>query len=162
MLTLVSSILGFLTSGVPKVLEHFQDRKDKAHELALMRLQMEREIELNKSGAMVQREIAEIEMDRSVTDAQIREAESIYGFSKSMTDGASQWIVNLRASVQPCVTYGLFGLLVFVEAFGMWYAYKVGVDFDTAISRLWEDHAPLWGTIVAFWFGGRQFNTKRK
>ena len=162
MLTLFSSLLGFLTAGVPKALQFYQDKDDKKHELEVMRMQLDRDLELQKSGVMVEKEIAEIELDRAVTEAQIRESEGLYKFSSSLTDGASKWVVNLRASVQPCVTYGLFGLLVLVEVFGMWYAYQVGVDFDTAITRLWEDHSPLWATIVAFWFGGRQFNTKRK
>ena len=163
MLTLLSSVVGFLTSGVPKALEYFQDKSDKKHELELMRLQTEREIELQKTGVMVQKEIAEIELDRTVTDARIRESEALYRFSSTLTDGASKWIVNLRASVQQCVTYGLFFLLVFVDAYAMWFAYKQGVEFTTALNNIWDDETQaLWAAIVSFWFGGRQFNTKRK
>jgi len=80
-----------------------------------------------------------------------------------LTDGASKWIVNLRASVQPCVTYGLFFLLVLVDVYAMWFAYKQGVQFTTALNNIWDDETQaLWAAIVSFWFGGRQFNTKRK
>lgn len=163
MLTLLSSVIGYLTSGTPKVLAYFQDKSDKKHELEVMRLQTEREIEVQKTGMWVQKEVAEIEFDRTVTEAQIRESEAMYKFSTSLTDGASRWIVNLRASVQPCVTYGLFILLVLVDSFAMWYAVRTGVEFHVALNNIWDEETQaLWAAIVSFWFGSRQFNTKRK
>ena len=40
MLSLVGSLLGFTTSLLPKVMDYFQDRQDKALELAVMDKQM--------------------------------------------------------------------------------------------------------------------------
>lgn len=42
MLTLLSTLLSFLMGGLPKLLEFFQDRADKAHELALAQMQITR------------------------------------------------------------------------------------------------------------------------
>lgn len=163
MLTLFSSIAGFLTAGVPKVLEFFQDKSDKSHELKILQLQKERELELHAAGLTAQREIAEIEYDRSIVDAQIRESESVYKMTQSLGDGASQWVINLRASVQPCITYGLFFLLVFIDAYACWYAVKTGVEFSAAIQQIWTDDVQaLWAAIVAFWFGGRHFRYKNR
>jgi hypothetical protein len=39
MLTLFSSLISFLMGGLPKILELFQDRADKKHELALAAMQ---------------------------------------------------------------------------------------------------------------------------
>jgi len=50
MLSLISSVFGFLMSGLPKVLEYFQDRADKAHELKLANIQTERELALAAQG----------------------------------------------------------------------------------------------------------------
>ena len=44
MLTLLSSLLGFGTSFVPKILDFVQDKSDKAQELKIMALQIEREV----------------------------------------------------------------------------------------------------------------------
>ena len=44
MITLLSTLVSFLAGGLPKILDFFQDRADKGQELALMRLQMEREL----------------------------------------------------------------------------------------------------------------------
>ena len=39
MMTMVSTFLSFLAGGLPKILEIFQDRQDKKHELALVAAQ---------------------------------------------------------------------------------------------------------------------------
>ena len=41
MLTLLGSLLGFGSSLLPKVFEFFQERADRAHELAIIDRQME-------------------------------------------------------------------------------------------------------------------------
>jgi hypothetical protein len=163
MLTLLSTLLGFASSGLPKLLEFFQDKSDKRHELELMRLQTERELELQKAGFQIQKEVAEINYGSQVVDARIREAEALYAFSSKLNEGASSWIVNLRASVQPVITYGLFALLIAVDAFAAWYAYYSSVSFSETIYMIWsEDTQALWGAIVAFWFGGRQFGNGKR
>ena len=60
MLSLISSLLGFASAGLPKVLDYFQDRGDKKHELALMAAQREREIALAREGFIAQAKIEEI------------------------------------------------------------------------------------------------------
>ena len=42
MLTLLSSLLSFLMSGLPSFIKVFQDRADKAHEIELAKMQTER------------------------------------------------------------------------------------------------------------------------
>jgi hypothetical protein len=39
MLSLLGSLLGFGTSFLPKVMDYFQDRQDKAHEIAMLKAQ---------------------------------------------------------------------------------------------------------------------------
>ena len=50
MLTLLSTLISFLMGGLPKLLDFFQDRVDKLHELALAQMQITRELELRKAG----------------------------------------------------------------------------------------------------------------
>ena len=50
MLTLLSTLISFLMGGLPKLLDFFQDRSDKKHELALAQMQITRELELRKAG----------------------------------------------------------------------------------------------------------------
>jgi len=44
MFTIISTALSFLMGGLPKLLDFFQDRSDKSHEMDMARLQMEREL----------------------------------------------------------------------------------------------------------------------
>ena len=48
MLTLLSTLISFLMGGLPKLLEFFQDRSDKKHELELAQMQIARELEINE------------------------------------------------------------------------------------------------------------------
>ena len=63
MLTLLSTLLSFLMGGLPKLLEFFQDRADKKHELALAAMQTERELTLKKAGLEAQEHIEAIHLD---------------------------------------------------------------------------------------------------
>ena len=57
MLTLLSTLISFLMGGLPKILDFFQDRADKLHELALAQMQITRELELRKAGFEAQERI---------------------------------------------------------------------------------------------------------
>jgi hypothetical protein len=46
MLSLISSAIGFFASGLPQVLNFFQDKADKAQELKLAQIQTDRELAL--------------------------------------------------------------------------------------------------------------------
>ncbi len=54
MMTMVSTFLSFLAGGLPKILQIFQDRQDKKHELALVAAQKERELALAERGFIAQ------------------------------------------------------------------------------------------------------------
>ena len=41
MMTLITTLISFLSGGLPKLLDFFQDKQDKKHELALAQLQSE-------------------------------------------------------------------------------------------------------------------------
>ncbi|NBX86940.1 MAG: hypothetical protein EBQ97_00260 [Bacteroidetes bacterium] len=60
MLTILSTLISFLMGGLPKLLDFFQDRNDKKHELALAQMQIERELELRKAGFEAQERVEQI------------------------------------------------------------------------------------------------------
>ena len=49
-ITLFTTLTSFLAGSLPRALEFFQDRSDKKHEIELMKLSTERELELAKAG----------------------------------------------------------------------------------------------------------------
>jgi len=169
MLTLLSTLISFLMGGVPKLLEFFQDRADKQHEIALANLQIQRELEMRKAGLEAQERIEHIHTEQlereadsnanlAVIGAQQAEMQAIYAHDMSLNEGTSQWMKNLRASVRPVITYGFFGLLVFVDVGLFAYGWNRGVPFTELAEMLWDpDTQALFASIIAFHFGGRAF-----
>ena len=158
MLTLVSSLLSFLSGGLPNILNFFQDRSDKKHELQMAQLQTERELQMAEKGFLAQAKVEEIHLEQAQVEAQLSERQALYNHDIEISKGASRWVINIRSLVRPVITYGLFGLLVFVEIFGFFYAIRTGVDFQVAMNILWDDETQIiWSSVVSFWFGTQAF-----
>lgn len=161
MLTLLSTLLGFASGGLPKVLDFFQDRGDKKHELALMSMQREREIALAKEGFVAQARVEEIKTEQIAMQTQAQEKLAMWKHDMKIGEGASTWVINLRASVRPIVTYLFVGLLIVVDVAGIWYAYSTGVPFAAAMDMVFsDDEMSILAAIIAFWFGSQAFNKK--
>jgi hypothetical protein len=144
--------------GLPKFLDFFQDRSDKKHELDMARMQTERELQMAERGFLAQQKIEEIRTDQIAMQTQVQERQALYAHDIEIGKGASQWVINLRASVRPLITYGMFVMLLFVNIFGFFYAWKTGVPFEQAMSILWdEDSAIIFSSVIAFWFGTQSF-----
>ena len=155
--------------GLPKLLDFFQDRSDKKHELQLAAMQTERELAMLEKGYAAQAKVEEIRLDeiktsssaettQAIIGAQQAEMQAIYAHDMSLNEGTSQWVKNLRALVRPLITYGFFGLLVMIDVMLFWHGYKQDVDFVTLSEQLWDnDTQALFASIIAFHFGGRAF-----
>lgn len=161
MLTLISTALSFLMGGLPKLLDFFQDKSDKSHELQMAQMQMERELKLMEAGYAAQARVEEIKTEQVAMETQAQERQAMYAHDIEIGKGASQWVTNLRAMVRPFITYGFFLLLVFVDVFGFYYAWKTQVDFNVALDQLWDDETQqIFASIIAFWFGSQAFAKK--
>ena len=169
MITLLSTIVSFLMGGLPKLLDFFQDRADKKHELALAQMQIQRELEMRKAGFEAQERIEHIKTEQleietkssektALIGAQQAEMQAIYAHDSSLNEGTSQWMHNLRASVRPVITYGFFFLLVAIDIALAWHGISSGVSFEKLAEQLWDnDTQALFAAILAFHFGGRAF-----
>jgi hypothetical protein len=158
MLTLFSTLASFLSGGLPRLLDFFQDRTDKKHELQMAQMQIERELQLKKAGLEVQERIEAIELQGIEVRAALEERTALYNHDIEIGKGASRWVINLRACVRPIITYGMFMLFAFVEIFGFYYATHSSVDFMVALQTLWNTETQIiWASIVSFWFGTQAF-----
>ncbi|NDA78593.1 MAG: hypothetical protein EBY07_12540 [Actinobacteria bacterium] len=161
MMTLVSTFLSFLVGGLPKIIQVFQDRQDKKHELAIMQLQKERELEMLAKGYAAQAQVEEIRTEQIQIQAQAEERVALYQHDMKIGEGASQWAVNLRATVRPIVTYIFVIELVALNVAGLWYAWNQGTPFAIAMENVFSDDEMLiLSSIVAFWFGTQAFGKK--
>ena len=145
MLSLLGSLLGFLTSFLPKVLGWWEVKRDQAHELAMMDKQLE-----------TQKIIGNQKMQMVNIDADIRETEALQRSHASITRKGSKWAITLAATVRPIITYLFFVelmLLTWLMAFDF-------IDMST-YQMIWNnDMQAVWAAVVSFWFGQRSFNRK--
>ena len=158
MLTLLSTLISFLAGGVPKLLDFFQDRADKAHEMDMAKLQTERELQMAERGFIAQAKIEEIKTEQIMIQTAEKEREALYAHDIAIGEGAAQWVINARAFTRSFITYGMFILFAFVEIFGFMYAWRTGVDFTVALDNLWDNETQIiWASVVSFWFGTQAF-----
>ena len=147
MLSLLGSILGFGTSFLPKVMDFFQDKQDKQHELRLMDKQLENQKVL---GAQ--------KLQMTHVEADIRESEALLKHDAKLQNKASPWVVNLAASVRPVVTY-----LLFLEIFVLTFAVQFGFIDKEQYQLIWSSEmSAVWAGIVSFWFGSRTMARKQQ
>jgi len=169
MLTLLSTIVSFLAGGLPRFLEFMKDRSDKKQEIELLGMQIQRELELRKLGFDAEAKLEEIrsaqlEMDIASREIQARigaqsdEMKAIYHHDAAIGEGASRWVIDLRASVRPVVTYGFFILLVLIDIGIFFYGVAAGASFVDVSAQLWDENTQaLFASVIAFHFGGRAF-----
>ena len=169
MLTLLSTLISFLMGGLPKLLDFFQDRSDKKHELALAQMQTERELALRKAGFEAQERVENIHTEQleietkattsqAIIGAQQAEMQAIYAHDMSLNEGTSEWVKTLRALVRPVITYGFFFLLVAIDTTLAFHGITTNVPFNELANQLWDDNTQaLFASIIAFHFGGRAF-----
>ena len=158
MMTMISTFLSFLAGGMPKILGMMQDKQDKKHELALVAAQKERELALAERGLIAQARVEEIKLEQIQTQTAGEERQALYAHDIEIGKGASQWMINLRASVRPVVTYIFVLELVALNVAGVWYAWHQGVPFAIAMENVFsDDEMAILASIIAFHFGGRAF-----
>ena len=151
--------------GMPKLLDFFQDRSDKKHEIALSKMQIAKELEMLEKGYLAQQKVEEIRLDEVKVNAEVQSEQTqaqvhmaLLAHDTESAKGAAQWVINARAMVRPGITYGMFLLLAFVDIFGFYYAIKTGVAFNDALNMLWDDDSQqIFASIIAFYFGGQAF-----
>jgi hypothetical protein len=167
MLSLISSVFGFLMSGLPKVLEFFQDRADKAHELKLAGMQTERELALAREGFIAQQRIEEIKTEQVAMQTDAERQGNALAHDKAIMERASTWVVNLNGIVRPAVTFIFVLELVLINISLTAWIFIHGETISTleqlvAASNIIfsEDEMALLSGIISFWFGSRQWGKK--
>lgn len=169
MLTLLSTLISFLMSGTPKILEFFQDKNDKKHELALAQMQIEKELQLRQLGFESQERVEDIhtkqleietnaQTTQAVIGAQQAEMQALYAHDIAIGQGASQWVIDLRAATRSILTVGFYALLVLLDIGIFVHGYTNNAEFNDMANQLWdEDTRIMFAAIITFHFGGRAF-----
>ena len=167
MLTLLSTLGGLLISGLPKLLEHFQNKADQRHELALARVQTERELALAAAGFAAQARVEEIRTEQVAMQSEAQMTEAALKHDEKVLEKASKWVASYVGTVRPTVTYIFVIELVAINAFMAWYLYQhpgliANIDDVIKYSDLIfsSDEMSMLGGIIGFWFGSRGWSKK--
>lgn len=166
MLSLISSAIGFFASGLPKILEYFQDKADKQHELKLAQMQTERELQLAKEGFLAQAKIEEIRTDQIAMQTDAERQGNALEHDKAIMARASEWVVNANGIVRPAVTFIFVVELFLINiALAGWFMFSGEIqsvdDMIKASDVIFsEDEMALLSGIISFWFGSRQWGKK--
>ena len=174
MLSLISTLGGLLISGLPKLLEYFQNKADQKHELALAQMQTERELQMAAAGFAAQAKIEEIRTEQVAmqTHAQMAqaEAEMVQGaqdHDKAVLAKASTWVANYVGTVRPTVTYIFVAELVAINAFLCFYLWNnpgLITSMDDVMRYIdiifSPDEMAMLGGILGYWFGSRGWSKK--
>ena len=144
MLTLLGSLLGFISSAFPDLLRLWQDHQDRKHELAILDRQME---QMQLGHAQRLEEIA--------VEADIAESKALYRHD-SRPSGV-KWVDGLRASVRPVITYAFFLLFTTVKTAALYVLVnEQGLSIIQALPQIWDPETQaLFAAVMSFWFGQR-------
>jgi hypothetical protein len=167
MLSLISTLGGLLISGLPKLLEYFQNKSDQKHELALAKMQTERELALAAQGLAAQQRIEEIRTDQVSMQTEAQMTEAALKHDEKVLEKASQWVANYVGTVRPTVTYIFVIELVLINLFLCYYLYANPGMINSMEDVLKysdiifsPDEMAMLGGIIGFWFGSRGWSKK--
>jgi hypothetical protein len=167
MLSLISTLGGLLISGLPKLLEYFQNKSDQQHELALARMQNERELALAAQGFAAQQRIEEIRTDQVAMQTEAQMTEAALKHDEQVLEKAHKWVASYVGTVRPTVTYIFVIELVLINAFMAVYLWNhpgliTSIDDVVKYSSLIfsSDEMAMLGGILGFWFGSRTWSKK--
>ena len=167
MLSLFSTLGGLLISGLPKLLEYFQNKADQAHELRLAQVQTERELALAAAGFAAQAKIEEIRTEQVAMETDARMTEAALAHDAKVLEKASTWVSSYVGTVRPTVTYIFVIELLLINGFMCFYLYEhptliTSIDDVIRYSDLIfsSDEMAMLGGIIGFWFGSRQWSKK--
>lgn len=166
MLSLISTLGGILASGLPSLLNFFQDKSDKKQEMELARLQNERELAMAERGFVAQQKVEEIRTDQVAMQTEAQMQNAALDHDKKIMERASTWVVNLNGIVRPAVTFlFVFELIAINMALTYWFM-KSGTiqsvdDMIKASDVIFSsDEMAMLGGIIGFWFGSRGWGKK--
>ena len=149
MLTLLGSLLGFAASFALKIFDFFQERADRAHELAMI----DRQMEQMKLGS-------QLKLEEINAQADIAQAKAIYRHDSSIK--SATWVDNLRGSVRPVITYLLVGTFIAIKGAGLYALIVIkGMAIYQALPAIGDDQFnAMLAAVISFWFGSRAMNRK--
>lgn len=145
MITLLASILGFITSLIPELIKLLRDFYNKNHELKILDKKLEYYNLLHDN-----------KLNDIIYSAQYSTRFNINNDINKQT--GIKIIDALNATVRPLITYGFFFLYVYFKLVQYYdIISEFGISSYTDIIWSSNDQA-IFASIISFYFGQRTFN----
>ena len=167
MLSLFSTLGGLLISGLPRILDYFQDKADKKQEIELAKMQTERELALAREGFIAQQRVEEIRTDQIAMQTEAQMQNAALEHDQKVLDRSSKWVANYVGTVRPTVTYIFVLELVAINLFISWNLFVMpGVitNMDDVVKManvvFSDDEMAMLGGVIGYWFGSRGWSKK--
>ncbi len=153
MMTLLGSLLGFISSTFPDLVKIFRDMQDKKHEIKILEMQLEQQ-------RIVPPQRPEEIVFQGNIQADIAESQALYA---TYNTGIS-WVDAFNGTVRPVIAYSFFILYAAIKVLSYYAApAPESISLSIIYSTLWtnEDSA-IFAGIISFYFGQRAMNKFRK
>lgn len=167
MLSLFSTLGGLLISGLPKLLEFFQNKNDQKHELALAQIQVQMQLQMMAQGFAAQERMEEIRTDQIAMQTDAEMTVAAYDHDKAILAKASTWVASYIGTVRPTVTYLFILELCAINAWLAYFVYSnphlvLNMDDLVRVADIIfsSDEMAMLGAIIGFWFGSRSWSKK--
>lgn len=155
MLTLLGSLLGFLTSIFPDALRFFQEKREHHHHLLVLEMQYK-----------MLRLSQHLEFQKTIRTAEAAEdIQESKRLAQSTITTNIRWLDALRGSVRPILTYIFFFLYVGVKWTHLSYLVPLSQEHNIllVLREIWhEEDQALFAAVMSFWFGHRAIRRLRQ
>ncbi len=147
MMTLLATLVGFISSAFPDLLKIWRDAADRKHELTILRMQMEQQAQGHTER-----------LEEINAQADISETRALY---RTYSTGI-RWVDALNGTVRPVLAYTFF-LLYFVIKCMQFAVVDLSDPLPWHMATLWsvEDQA-IFAGIISFYFGQRAMSKVRQ
>ncbi len=145
MITVISSLVGFISAAFPDILKLLRDHQDRKHELRILELQMQQQAQGHAER-----------LEEIHAQADIAEVGAIYQTYQTNIE----WVDALNGTVRPVLAYALFVLYGSVKL--LQFALLPEAPLPWQVEGLWnvEDQA-IFAGIISFYYGQRAMSKFR-
>ena len=145
MITVLSTLVGFISAALPEMFKLFRDHQDRKHELRILDLQLRQQAQ-----GHTQR------LEEIHAQADSAEADAIYKTYHTNIE----WVDALNGTVRPVLAYAFFLFYAGVKL--MQFALLPEAPLPWQVQDLWsvEDQA-IFAGIISFYYGQRAMSKFR-
>lgn len=161
MIALLSAVVGFFSSAMPEVLKQWRDAGDRAHELEILKLQIDYDRAKLASTRAENEAASTVQLQAIDMQTASGEQAALNARVKDSLTGI-HWVDALSGSVRPIITYAFFALYFLIKCaqfhllISSNFPWQTGMTLPQALVSLWtEEDVAIFSAIIAFWFGQR-------